>query len=221
MTTSDSTASLSVQGFRHGRVPREVRAAQLLDIAEELFILKGYEGFSIEDLRRLAGVSRPVVYEHFGTKDAIYVACIRRFHDAYDPAISEAANHSSTPRDLIEAGASAFFAALEANPRAWTLVYSAPGIVGPVADEVERIRSSSVERIEFLARLLLPGGVADERVTAAARFISGAGEELGRWWMKNTHIALQGIVTYHCDFIESILDGELRRTTRPAPGSPT
>lgn len=62
-------------------MPREVCRGQLLDLAEELFIQKGYVGFSIDDLSRAAGVSRPTVYHHFGSKDGVYLACLRRVRE--------------------------------------------------------------------------------------------------------------------------------------------
>jgi AcrR family transcriptional regulator len=48
-----------------------MREAQLLDLAERLFIENGYSGFSIEALCTVAGVSRPLVYKHFASKDEI------------------------------------------------------------------------------------------------------------------------------------------------------
>jgi hypothetical protein len=52
-----ATIRSQVNGYNHGRVPRPVRERQLLDLAEQLFIDRGYEGASIEELARAAGVS--------------------------------------------------------------------------------------------------------------------------------------------------------------------
>ena len=81
----------SVDGYKHGRVPREVRRGQLLVLAEQLFMEKGYGGFSIDDLCRAAGVSRPIVYEHFGSKDGIYLACLRGIRSEFESALLAAA----------------------------------------------------------------------------------------------------------------------------------
>ena len=70
-----------LDGHLMGRVPRAVRERQLLDIAEKLFTLHGYEGTSIEDVARAAGVTRPVVYEHHGDKDGLYIAKPEFFAD--------------------------------------------------------------------------------------------------------------------------------------------
>src|SRR4030088_1557488 len=79
-----------VRGHRHGQVPREVRNQQLLDIAEKLFITKGFAATSIEDIARAAGITRPIVYSHFGTKEGIYLACVRRARTAFQQALVEA-----------------------------------------------------------------------------------------------------------------------------------
>ena len=67
-----------VAGYKHGRVPREVRDKQILDIAEAQFIEKGYEGTSIESVRLEAEVSRPVIYDYYASKDNLYLACVKR-----------------------------------------------------------------------------------------------------------------------------------------------
>ena len=64
-----SESALQVTDFQHGRVPRAVRERQLLELAEELFAERGYAGTSMDELCRRAGVTKPVVYELFGSKD--------------------------------------------------------------------------------------------------------------------------------------------------------
>src|SRR5882757_4472745 len=91
-----TTATGHVAGYKHGRVPRAIREQQLLDLAEALFIDNGYAGFSIEDLCQAANVSRPVVYHHFGSKDGIYLACLRRIRDEFEAALIDAASHAPT-----------------------------------------------------------------------------------------------------------------------------
>src|SRR4051812_30373164 len=81
----------SVAGHPHGRVPRAVREQQLLDVAKELFARKGYQGTSIEDIARGAGVTRPIVYDHFDSKDSLYLACVRGARNELERMFTEAA----------------------------------------------------------------------------------------------------------------------------------
>src|SRR6266487_2394154 len=94
MAKDQSPEIRDVNGYKHGRVPREVRRTQLLELAEELFMEKGYGGFSIDDLCRAAGVSRPIIYEHFGSKDGLYVACLTRIRAEFEQALLAAAAES-------------------------------------------------------------------------------------------------------------------------------
>src|ERR1700716_1793906 len=131
-----------VAGYKHGRVPRAVRSNQLLDLAEELLIEHGYAGFSIDDLCRAAGVSRPIVYEHFGSKDGIYLACVRRIRAEFEDAVLNAPAGSHDLATTLERGADAFFSILERDPRRWSLVYGgANGLVGPLAGPLPSLRS--------------------------------------------------------------------------------
>src|SRR4051812_41093673 len=98
-----------VNGYRHGRVPRQVREQQLLDIAEEQFAINGYGGASIEVIARLAGVSRPIVYDHFGDKEGVYIACLRRARGELEEMILAAVGKARNPREMMEAGTAAYF----------------------------------------------------------------------------------------------------------------
>src|ERR1700730_7450857 len=125
-----------VAGYKHGRVPRAVRNNQLLDLAEELLIEHGYAGFSIDDLCRAAGISRPIVYEHFGSKDGIYLACLRRIRAEFEEALLAAAANGADLETTVERSAEAWFGILEREPQRWSLVYGrATQLVGTLARE--------------------------------------------------------------------------------------
>src|SRR6476620_6238480 len=71
------SAALNTSIPKKIRLPRAERELQILEVALEMFISKGYQGTSMEDIAEAAGISRPIVYNLFGTKDAIYLACLR------------------------------------------------------------------------------------------------------------------------------------------------
>src|ERR1700758_4318254 len=123
MAKSTNPKPPDVDGYKHGRVPRAVRRSQLLELAEELFMDKGYGGFSIDDLCRAAGVSRPIVYEHFGSKDGIYIACLTRIRAEFEQALLAAAAHGSDLKSTIEKAAEAWFSIVQRDPQRWSLVY--------------------------------------------------------------------------------------------------
>ena len=64
--------------MKRRRLTGAERAEQVLDVAEELLTAKGYDRTSIEDIAQAAGVSRPIVYGHHGSKEGVYLACMAR-----------------------------------------------------------------------------------------------------------------------------------------------
>ena len=60
------------------RMTGQARREQLLDVGRALFAERGYQGASIEEVAHRAGVSKPVVYEHFGGKEGLYAVVVDR-----------------------------------------------------------------------------------------------------------------------------------------------
>jgi AcrR family transcriptional regulator len=201
MASDSNSRPPSVNGYKHGRVPRDVRRSQLLELAEPLFMEKGYAGFSIDDLCRAAGVSRPIVYEHFGSKDGIYIACLRRIRDELDQALLAAAADGSDLLSTVQNAAEAWFSIVQRDPRRWSLVYGGTtGLVGPLADQLAELRDATVAQIGLVARYYAPDA-SDEQVAAWAHSVSGAGEQLGRWWLRNQRIPRKRVVAFYSDFL--------------------
>jgi AcrR family transcriptional regulator len=201
MAKSESGAPGSVEGYKHGRVPREVRRGQLLELAEELFMEKGYGGFSIDDLCRAAGVSRPIVYEHFGSKDGIYLACLRRIRSEFEGALLAAAADDADLATTVERSAEVWFSLLEREPARWSLVYGgATGLVGPLADQLAELRDVTVQQIGAVLTKYAPD-TDPEQVMMWAHAVSGAGEQMGRWWLRNPEIPRERVVAFYGDFI--------------------
>ena len=61
-----------IEDFRHGRVPRAVRERQLVELGEQLFAERGFAKASMDELARRAGVTKPVIYELFGSKEGLF-----------------------------------------------------------------------------------------------------------------------------------------------------
>jgi AcrR family transcriptional regulator len=197
---SPPRASRSVAGHAHGRVPRAVRVEQLLEIAKRLFAARGYHATSIEEIARSAGVTRPIVYEHFGSKDGVYLACLRRAREQLDEVIAAAAGSGGDPGEQLWRGINAYFEFIERDAPAWDVLFG-PGaaVTGAAAKEVTLLRFSTVERI---ARLIAPyvPEANPEAVEAFAHALSGSGEQLAKWWRENGHLSREQVAGYHMAF---------------------
>lgn len=195
----ESSAAAAIAKHKKGRVPRALRQEQLLDIAEELFLTKGYDQTSIEDICRIAEVSRPTVYHVYDNKPAIYLACVRRGRSIVERDLVKAAMSTTDPYQRLMRGGEAFFRILEEEPRRWELLFGKAGMVGELAAELSAERFRTVQVIVALLRDYAPDADAD-RIEAYANMVSGTAEQLGRWWVNNRHIPRRTIVRYYADF---------------------
>ena len=94
---------------RSARTPRvrmtgEERRQQLLDVARALFAEKGFEAASIEEIAHRAGVSKPVVYEHFGGKEGLYAVVVDREMRQLLSMVTSSLT-AGHPRELLEQAA--------------------------------------------------------------------------------------------------------------------
>ena len=88
------------------RLSSAQRREQLLTIAREVFAERGFEGTSVEEIAARAGVSKPVVYEHFGGKDGAYQAVVEKETTTLHAEIHAALTRPGAgPRETLERGA--------------------------------------------------------------------------------------------------------------------
>jgi len=219
MVEMSSPVSRQVAGHRHGRVPRAVREQQLLEVAEHVFAKQGYQGTSIEDIARAAGVTRPIVYDHFGSKDGVYLACVRRARSELERSVADAASASDDPAQQLWAGISAYFEFVERHGRAWDVLFGqGTAVAGPAAKEVFRQRSATVRVIADLLARAAPD-VDAEAIEAFAHALSGSGELLAKWWRVNPHLTRDQVAGYHMAFAWHGLDRLVAGTAENAPES--
>ncbi len=184
------------------RLPRAQREQQLLDVAEQLFVTQGYDRTSIEDVARAAGVSRPIVYDHHGSKAGLYLACVKRARTRYAEQLGEAVSSTSDPRAQIRAGGELFFSILERDPERWMVLFggSAVPLLGELGEQLLQLRAISVGKVAAIIQTKSPG--ADpEQIDAFAHAISGVGEQLGRWWLQHPEIPRERVVEHYTEFI--------------------
>jgi AcrR family transcriptional regulator len=179
-----------------------VREEQLLEVAEEVFAQQGYQGTSIEDIARMAGVTRPVVYDHFGSKEGIYLACVRHARGELERLINEAAGTTDDPAAQLWGGINAYFEFVERHGRAWDVLFGqGAAVAGPAAEEVMRQRFATVAGIAGLLKpFVAQSGVDDQAVEALAHALSGSGEQLAKWWRQNPDLTREQVAGYHMAF---------------------
>lgn len=104
-------------------VPREERERQLLDVATAEFGDRGYAYASVTDIAAAAGVSKPLIYTYFGSRDGLHAACVQRAGTRLVEAVAAAQTVSGTRKAV--ATLTALFEALDGHPENWKVVYDA------------------------------------------------------------------------------------------------
>ncbi|MBM6545707.1 TetR/AcrR family transcriptional regulator [Janibacter sp. YIM B02568] len=111
----------SPQGVQ--RLPRAQRRAQLLEAAQTVFVRKGYHSAAMEDIAEEAGVSKPVLYQHFPGKLELYLALLESQCDRLETLVLDALENSSDHKDRVYRTIAAFFEFVGGEGEAFRLVF--------------------------------------------------------------------------------------------------
>jgi len=192
------------------KLPRAQREQQLLDVSEELFLEHGYLETSIDDIARAAGVSRPIVYDHFGNKEGVYLGCVRRARRAYEAATAAAHDPSVPVREQFLRGAIVYFEMLAKDPRRWELLFARTGLISDsLAADLTEERHHTIAIVSRNFAAASPE-VDPIIVESAAYAVSGAAEQLGRWWLRHPEVSLEQVAQLHVSFAWNALRGAFR-----------
>ena len=154
------------------------RRRQVLDVGLEVFARHGYHETSMSALAAEAGVTKPVLYQHFASKHDLFEELLSETGDRLMRAI-EASEVEDTPRRRVEAGFRAFFRFFEERPAAFALLYGTSLAVDPdFRRDARRVRDTFAE---YLAGLIQT--VDHESALAMAAGINGLSEGMIRHWM--------------------------------------
>src|SRR5262245_56423604 len=104
------------------RLPRSARRKQLLEAAQEVFVAQGYHAAAMDDIAERAGVSKPVLYQHFPGKLELYLALLDTHCDAIVERVRAAMSTSTDNRLRVEAAVAAYFDFVDHESEAFRLV---------------------------------------------------------------------------------------------------
>jgi AcrR family transcriptional regulator len=168
-------------------MPPAQRREQLIDAALAVIVEHGYGGVSIEAIARTAGVTRPVVYDHFENLGRLLYALVEREEryslEQLEAVVPDHASGDDDPVTVLAGGVKLFLDAVRARPATWQLILlPLEGTPAIVRTHVERNRALILERIEALVRWSIDRGELPRGLDAelAARAVRDLGEEAGR-----------------------------------------
>lgn len=175
-------------GAPRRRMPRVEREALMLDVAEEMFGKHGYRAVSMDEIAARVGVSKPMLYHYYGSKERLFLACLARARTRMRDAILEGATTSDNPGEQLFNSFVTWFRFIDDNPATWNLFID-EGLLefGEAADEIEAIRAEHQQIIAELIKVHAPPGhLADPiEIEVVAVAISGVGERITRWRTRN------------------------------------
>jgi AcrR family transcriptional regulator len=149
------------------RLPAEQRRRQLLDVACPIFAETGFHTTSMDDVAAAAGVTKPVLYQHFPSKRALYVELLDDIGRRLLAELGSATSQVTSGRERVEAGFAAYFRFVTDNPPAFRLLFGASVRNDPeFASVVDRVLDDATTAISTLIEI--GGGAEHRRVLAHA-----------------------------------------------------
>jgi AcrR family transcriptional regulator len=167
---------------RGGRMPRKARRAQLLESALEVFVAQGYHAAAMDDIAIRAGVSKPVLYQHFPGKLDLYLALLDSSCDQIIANCRLALDSTSDNKLRVGATMTAFYDYVSADTGAFRLVFESDLTNEPaVREHVERVTS---ECAAMIAEVIHEDtGLPGEASHLLAVALVGMAQVSARYWL--------------------------------------
>lgn len=167
------------------RLPRAEREQQTLDVAQALFARDGYAAVTMDDVAAAVGVTKPLLYNYFGNKERLYLACLGRTADALLAGLTEAFAQAADPGEGLRAAVRAFFAFVEADRASWQVLYDETlPTGGEIAEHIDAYRERATALVGLALTQLQPAP-DPALVPGMAHALLGAVESLSRWWLRD------------------------------------
>ncbi len=136
------------------RLSSDERRRQLLDVACEQFADRGFHATAMDDLALAAGVTKPVFYQHFPSKRALFVAVLEDVGGRFLDVLTQATASVETGRARVEQGFSAYFRFVESDRAAFRLLFGASARNDPeFADVVDRVLDDAAAAVSTLIEI--------------------------------------------------------------------
>jgi AcrR family transcriptional regulator len=177
------------------RLARADRMEQTLSVARSLFAEEGYSAVTMDEVAAKVGVTKPLLYNYFGNKESLYIACMERAGDMLTATIGSAVAATDTPAEALRAGMHSFFAFLDSDRAAWTVLFDETlPRGGEIADRVAVYRGQIADLVADAMLAQLPARLqpdAKVQVEAISAAVLGAAEALAHWWLRRPAMSAQ------------------------------
>lgn len=167
---------------RAGRLPRTARRAQLLDVALDVFVEQGYHAASMDEIAERAGVSKPVLYQHFPGKLDLYTALVSTAVDTVIEGVRAALASTQDNSERVQASMRLWYDCVADQEKAFRLVFESDLTSDPaVSDLVDRVITDSASAIADV--IVEDTGLSDSAAHLLAAGLVGMGHVGARAWL--------------------------------------
>jgi AcrR family transcriptional regulator len=180
------TASPQAKPVTTTRLPRPARRRQLLGAAQEVFVAQGYHAAAMDDIADRAGVSKPVLYQHFPGKLELYLALLDESIDELVQIVRDALASTTDNRQRVPATFKAFFDFVGGSGEAFRLVFESDLSNEPAVRE--RLDRSMRQCADMVSQFIREdAGLADDEAHLLGMALVGMAQVTSRYWLSSDH----------------------------------
>jgi len=167
---------------RRGRLPRQARRRQLLGAAREVFVAQGYHAAAMDEIAERAGVSKPVLYQHFPGKLELYLALLDEHTQALADRVRVALQSTTDNHLRVRRSVQAYFDFVDDPGGAYQLVFESDLRNEPAVRS--RVEGSLSEVVKAIAETIAADtGYEPKDAELLSVGVAGLAEVGARWWL--------------------------------------
>lgn len=167
-----------------GRLSRSARRAQLLYAARDVFVARGYHSAGMDEIADRAGVSKPVLYQHFPGKLDLYLDLLHSYVDVLVSGVREALDSTGDNKQRVRAAVGAYFDFIDDAGQGYRLVFESDLLGEPSVQE--RVNRALELCIDAVAEAVIDdAGLDPARARMFAVGLVGASQVSARYWLNH------------------------------------
>ena len=173
------------------RIAFAERRRRILTAATAAFARLGFADASMDEIARASGVTKPVLYDHFASKDALLLAVLEGVRDLLLAKGEEALRAPVSRERQVRAAVAAFLTLAETSPDAVRLLVGARH--GEPQAAARAIKAAAVDEIAAMLKRTAPDA-PDWALAVEAQFVLNGLHAIALWWFDNTAIGKEALV---------------------------
>jgi AcrR family transcriptional regulator len=167
---------------RPTRLPRSARRKQLLAAAQQIFVAQGYHAAAMDEIAERAGVSKPVLYQHFPGKLDLYLALLDTHCDAIIAKVRGAMLATPDNKERVKGAVRAYFDFMDHESEAFRLVFESDLRNDPqVRERVERVEQGCIAAITDT--VVADTGLTQPKAELLAAGLVGVSGQAAQYWL--------------------------------------